>query len=257
MPRISIPGNKFVSNSGGSSRGYAMKAIVDGNWYKISAGAFNAQAEVVASRLARYTNIGGCTQYEMCIVNGEYATMSTDFLSGLEDETVKSLHAKVTGAPIEPMLERLTGIELFRYVKDIVYRGIGLDISERAAFKRLSLLLQFDALVLNEDRHFNNIKFVKGDSGWDLSIAFDFDCCLYSVVDDLAAIASYNQPSLPFYQTHPEQLEWLYSMSEDRLSVSPFGVDDVTRGVWEESHQIGKLEVENYLKGIVKQRGGL
>jgi hypothetical protein len=257
LPSFIIPDTHFVSLSGGSSRGYAKKAKVDGIWYKVSAGAFNAQAEVVASRLAKYTNISEYAEYDMCVVNGDYATMSKDFLAGLEDETVKSLHAIVTGAPIEPMLEKLTGNELFRYVREIVHRGIGLDISTPEVFRKLSLLLQFDALVLNEDRHFNNIKFVNNGGAWDLSIAFDFDCSLFSCIEDLSTCADYAQPSLPFYLTHPEQLEWLYSMSNDRLILQPFTVSELTDGVWEKRHQIGKREVEEYLAGVAERRTGI
>ena len=255
LHHIVIAENVFTSQNGGSSRGYAAKAKIGDMWYKISAGAFNAQAEVVASRLAGFTNAGDCVEYEMCIVNDKYATKSKDFLVELENETVKSLHAKVTGAPIEPMLEKLSGHELYIYVTNIVKTGIGLDLFAPAVFRKLSLLLQFDALILNEDRHFNNIKFIRKSGIWDLAPAFDFDCSLYSCVEDLNSVPVYRQPSLPFFLTHREQLEWLYSLSGDRLVVYPFAVGDLTAGVWEDHHQIGKREIERYLASITV-RGG-
>jgi len=249
--KLLINDSRFIDTDGGSSRGYTKKALVDGLWYKLTAGAFNAQAEVVASRLAKYTNIGDCVQYEMCTVNGEYATESKDFLSGTASETVKSLHAKVTGSPIEPMLEYLKGDQLFTYVSDIVNRGINLDLTAPDNFEKLSLLLQFDALVLNEDRHFNNIKFLCDKDGiWRFAPAFDFDCALFSCVEDLENLQNYDKPSLPFYPTHTKQLDWLYSKSNVRLTLRPFNVDDITRGVWDEQHQIGKREVEEYLKTL-------
>ena len=250
MRSLEISDKDFTSGNGGSSRGYTAKARIDDYWYKISAGAFNAQAEVVASRLAKHTNLGDCVEYEMCVVNGKYATMSKDFLEGMENETVKSLHAKVTGAPIEPMLENLSGNELFIYVTNIVKIGIGIDIAEPAIFKKLSLLLQFDALILNEDRHFNNLKFIKKSGKWDMAPAFDFDCSLFSCVEDLALIPEYRQPALPFFPTHQEQLDWLYSLSGDRLVVEPFIVDDLIMGIWEERYQIGRKEIRDYLASI-------
>ena len=253
LRHIVIADEEFTSNTGGSSRGYAGKAKIDNIWYKISAGSFNAQAEVVASRLAKYTNVGQCVEYGMCVVNGKFATMSKDFLSGKENETVKSLHAKLTGAPIEPMLEHLTGIELFKYVSSIVKTGIGLELSEPAVFSKLSLLLQFDALVMNEDRHFNNIKFIKRTGGWDFAPAFDFDCSLFSCVEDLSRLEQYPKPCLPFFTSHPEQLDWLYSISGDRLTISGFRVSDLTDGVWEESHRIGKREIEDYLASVLER----
>ena len=75
MNEIIIPEDKFII-LGGSSRGYAKKAPIGDLWYKVTAGAFNAHAEVVASRLAAHTNLSGFVSYEMCLVNGEYATVS-------------------------------------------------------------------------------------------------------------------------------------------------------------------------------------
>jgi len=256
MRSIVIDNEDFTSNNGGSSRGYTAKAKIGNIWYKVSAGSFNAQAEVVASRLAGHTNVGECVKYEMCKVNGKYATASNDFLAGLENETVKSLHAKVTGAPIEPMLEQLSGNDLFKYVSSIVKTAIGLDLSEPAFFRKLSLLLQFDALVLNEDRHFNNIKFVKRTWGWELAPAFDFDCSFFSCVEDLGCLDQYPQPSQPFFTRHSEQLDWLYSMSDDRLTIDSFRVSSLTGGVWEESHRVGKREVEAYLASVNEKVAG-
>jgi hypothetical protein len=258
IPRFLIPDKRFESSVGGSSRGYAKKARAGGSWFKLSAGAFNAQAEAVASRLARYTNVGECVDYVMCDVNGEYATRSQDFLTGAVFETVKSLHAKVTGTPIESVSEALSGDSLFRYVANIVKRGIGFDLLEPVRFRKLSLLLQFDALVLNEDRHFGNILFVKRAGGWDLAPAFDFDCSLFSCVEDLSEVSDYRRPSLPFYRTHDEQLRWLQSLSDDRLVLRAFNVEDLTRGVWDFKHAIGKREVTRYLQtfqesGVPKQ----
>jgi len=256
MRSITTDDEAFTSNTGGSSRGYTAKAKIGNIWYKVSAGTFNAQAEVVASRLARHTNIVECVDYEMCKVNGKYATASSDFLAGLENETVKSLHAKVTGAPIEPMLEQLSGNDLFKYVTSIVRTAIGLDLSEPEYFRKLSLLLQFDALVLNEDRHFNNVKFVKRTGGWELAPAFDFDCSLFSCVEDLSCLDQYPQPSQPFFTRHSEQLEWLYSMSDDRLTIDGSVVSGLTEGVWEENHQVGKREVEAYLASVIERVAG-
>jgi hypothetical protein len=244
----------MLASEGGSSRGYAKKVKVGDIWYKVSAGAFNAQAEVVASRLAKYTNVGKAVEYEMCLVNGCYATMSGDFLRGRESETVKSLHAKVTGEPIEPMLETMQGERLFEYVKNIVLRGIGLDMTETDIFRQLSLLLRFDALVMNDDRHFNNVKFVYSAGKWELTPAYDFDCSFFSCAEDLGNLSYENARAKPFFDTHEEQLKWLNTMSEDRLEVRMFDVNELTKGAWEDKHQIGKKEVEGYLRYVLENK---
>jgi hypothetical protein len=68
LKEIVIPESDFII-LGGSSRGYAKKAPIGDLWYKVSAGAFNAQAEVIASRLAAYTNLTNFVKYEICLVD--------------------------------------------------------------------------------------------------------------------------------------------------------------------------------------------
>ena len=74
-------------------------------------------------------------------------------------------------------------------------------------------------------------------------------------MEDLDTLENYHKPSLPFYSTHPEQLEWLYSMSDDRLTIDSFKVGDLTRNVWLEHQDIGKREIEEYLSRLSKGIG--
>jgi hypothetical protein len=249
LPHYTIPKDRFVKTSG-SSRGYAKKAELDGLWYKVSAGAFNAQAEVVAARLAKYTNVGACVDYEMCIVNGVYATRSKDFICGRPWETIKSLHIKRYGTPVEEASQMLHGAELWDYVRNLVHGTIGIDMKESELLSKLTLLLMFDAAVLNEDRHFGNIMFKQDCGTWDLAPAFDLDCSFYSCFDDLGKIDEYRRPSLPFCRTHDEQLKMLQSLSDAQLRIEPFDPAGMTAGVWEERQPIGKKEIENYLRDL-------
>ena len=246
MTEVTIPESDFIL-LGGSSRGFAKKALVGNQWYKVSAGAFNAQAEVVASRLASYTNLTDFVTYEMCRVNSEYATVSDDFICGRRHETLKGLHARVTGTPIESVSQHLSGVDLLKYTHKFILSELGYDM-----LPSLSLLLQFDALVLNEDRHFNNIIFVLNEAGnWEMSPAFDFDCALFSCVEDLGRLAEYSRPALPFCGTHKEQLELMYSVSDVKLTIDPFDIEEITKDIWDETHQIGKREIIGYLREVL------
>jgi hypothetical protein len=252
FPALLIPDKRFILSENGSDRGYSKKALADGMLYKVAAGAFNAQAEVVASRLAKYTNIGKSVDYELCFVNGEYATRSLDFLANNEVETVETLHKKVTGVSFEARTEFLSGTDLFEYIAEIVSRGIGLDLTEPKTLSALSLLLQFDALVLNSIRNLSDIVFIKQPSAtvWDLAPAHDFSSSLFSCVKNLAALKPYhNLPSVP---AHSEQLNWLYQLSDDYLTFEPFNVEDLTHGVWDSSNSTGKSEIEEYLRGVLQ-----
>jgi hypothetical protein len=123
-------------------------------------------------------------------------------------------------------------------------------LQEKRTLEELSLLLQADAVVLNEDRHFNNIKFIERENGWHLAHAFDFDCYLYSCVENLSTIDDYTEPSKPFCPSHIEQVRLMYSLCPLHLKIAKFEVEDLVKGVWEERHLIGKKEVEMRLKEI-------
>ena len=100
----------------GTSRGYAEKYLFNNHWFKISAGAFNSHAEVVASRLTKYTNLHS-VKYNICRVNREYASVSKDFTNDCHFETVGSLHFKRTGRLIKDIFDSIKGLSLLRYVR--------------------------------------------------------------------------------------------------------------------------------------------
>jgi hypothetical protein len=221
--------------------------LEDGKWYKISSGAFNAQAEAVCSRLALISNLYDFVEYDICKVGNEYATVSEDFIKGRRFCTIGSLHIKITGISIGEVTNQVRGMELLRYVRNLVKENIRLDLFEEKNLDRLSLMFQFDALVLNEDRHFYNIMFIEDECVWKLSPVFDFDCSLYSCVEDLDTVSTYVPRSLPFADTHLEQIEMFRKLSDAVLMVRGFDVDALLDGIWEDSFDIGKKEIKNYL----------
>ena len=237
---------KDIILSRGTSKGYAKKFIVDGYWYKVSAGTFNAQAEVVASRLARLTELTDTVEYTLCKVNGEWATRSKDYIMGRKHETIKGLYLKVFGSPIETLEDTLRGRELYDFVCGFAETHFKLDFRET-----LNRLLRLDALVLNEDRHFRNIECIQdADECWLLSPPFDFDCALYSLVDDLDALDEYVQKAQPFFDTHDEQLAFLATVTPQRLVLPPFDPEELIRDVWTTEYSMGKAEILAYLNTI-------
>jgi hypothetical protein len=250
IPEVQIPEEYFITGIGGSSKGYAKKAFYQGKCYKVSAGTFNAQAEVLASRLAEYTSLPSYINYSMCKINGEWGTVSDDFIKGRNHETVKSLHAKLLVSPIEDIESRLSGEALFRYVQKFVLDNLKLDITEG-----LNLMLRFDSIILNEDRHFRNIEFIENENGlWEMAPPFDFDCSFFSQVEDWGEIASYARKSQPFFQTHTEQIEFMKTVSDKKLILKPFMPEKLAEGIWSFDYQLGKAEVLEYLQTI---KGGL
>ena len=81
--------------------------------------------------------------------------------------------------------------------------------------------------------------------------AFDFDCSLYSCVEDLDNLIGYKCPALPYCSKHKEQLDLIYSVSDVRLKLSPFDINKIMDNIWEEKHQIGKHEIKKYLESVL------
>lgn len=239
---------------GHSSRGYAEKYSCNGYWYKVSAGAFNAQAEVIASRLIKYTNIVNAVHYTICKVNGKYATRSKDFTGSKQLETIGSLYLKQTGSLIETATGNMTAMQLVKVATVTVNKATG--IPEQQIRDYLSLMVQFDAFVLNEDRHFYNIGVLRGRNGWHMAPIFDFDCCLFSCLEDLSdeSIEKYEKSggmSLPFANNHIEQVRLISGISKAKLQMRKYNVHDIIRGVWDKDHMIGKRVIERYLKSVL------
>jgi hypothetical protein len=68
---------------GHTSKGYAEKFNIDGYWYKVNSVAFNSQAEAACSKLLALSNIEEYVDYELCMVNGCYATKSKDWAGSI------------------------------------------------------------------------------------------------------------------------------------------------------------------------------
>jgi len=56
---------------------------------------------------------------------------------------------------------------------------------------------------------------------------------------------------LPYCGTHKEQLELIYSLSDEKLKVAPFSVEEIVKDVWDETHQIGRQEIIRYLDEVL------
>jgi hypothetical protein len=192
-------------------------------------------------------------KYEICKVNGRYASKSADMLSNNEQlVTLNRAHAMLVGNTMQEMFDKNNGMSVedkAYYVCDILGRLMDTPVKDVCDY--ISILLQTDALLLNEDRHLDNIAIIKNDTGFRFAPIFDFDCALFSCVEDLSKqnIEQYLQikPSLPFERSHIDQIKIAYTISDKRLSI----LEKIsTEDVWEPSFTIGKLEICEYLNGV-------
>lgn len=166
-----------TSSKGDQEKWYA---ALSATWYKLDSGAFEAMAETVASAIMLHSNIESELGYEVVEYRIETVTVhrrkhiacaSKNFLQ--PDEEIVTL-ARLLKAELGDDYQRI-----FRSRKSVEKRLKTLvdavaDITGLDDFGRyLTLLFEMDALILNEDRHLNNIAVLYGPSGYKYCPLFD------------------------------------------------------------------------------------
>ena len=163
-----------------TSKGDQPKWFFRGNWYKADSLGYEGLSEVVVSRLLRQTGDLEAATYEpVCIrYNGrEYmGCVSPDF-KARDEELV----------PLERMHLAFRGTSLakarcIRYAVNLVEAVTGL----RDAGRTLTAWLEADAFFLNEDRHTNNIAFLRNPekNSWRFCPIYDNGLSLLSDLGD-------------------------------------------------------------------------
>ena len=161
-----------MSMVAGSSKGTQKKYYEAGKWYKENYSGYEGTAEHLASLVLECSNIDAYVYYEKCTINGKKGCVCDNFLK--EDEVYISLdrlHDMYIGGKLDDYVYRYQNIdERIAYVENFVKEYIGLDIHEY-----FSKMLSFDALILNTDRHFNNIGIIANATTDKYSYAPIFD----------------------------------------------------------------------------------
>ena len=138
----------------GSSIGTQRKFYDRGYWYKQNNLGYEGLAEYLASKVLSCSNIEQYVEYERCKINGQDGCRSANFiLEGESYISLQRLYDTYQGGQLsEQMRMRSTIQDRVKFVVDFVFRVTGLDIKEQ-----LRKIATLDMLLLNTDRHFNNI----------------------------------------------------------------------------------------------------
>ncbi len=165
---------KLVSNAkiaASSSKGNQEKWLDGGKWYKLDQFGYEALAESFASMLLTHSNIEKdtpftFTRYEMerLHVHGRERTgcSSSNFLKeGESIVTISHLFKQHLGSSLAEALGKMSSDKKrMAYLAEATANLTGLQDFPQY----LTLLFEIDALVLNDDRHLNNIAVLaKGD----------------------------------------------------------------------------------------------
>lgn len=163
-----------------TSKGNQVKWYKNNCYYKADSFGYEGLAEWVVSGFCESITDFYYVPYEFCLIDEEghkqNGCYSESFLK--ENESFVSIAHILELKYLDYSQYMKNGFkESFRFVCDEIMEVAGVDISEYLAQN-----LYLDAIILNEDRHFNNLGVVKGDGYYKIAPVFDNG---FSLLSDL------------------------------------------------------------------------
>ncbi len=162
---------KYTVFSDGTSDGTQDKFLKDNIWYKLDRFGKEGIAEYTASLILKSSDFAekDFVWYTPCTINHFPGCYSESFLK--EGESFLSfyrLFRNTNGRELAQVCSQMDYDDAIEYVIRFVKETTNLDIREYLAN---NLLL--DYLILNEDRHFNNLGVIYSESGFRTAPIFD------------------------------------------------------------------------------------
>ena len=224
-----------------SSKGNQEKWLDHGRWYKLDQFGYEALTETFTSIILERGSIERDTPFrftryrmERLHVHGRDRTgcSSENFLkSGQAIVTLSHLFRQHLGHPLHEALNRLSSDKKrIAYLAEETAAITGLQ----AFPEYLTLLFEIDSLVLNDDRHLNNIAVIEENGHYDYCPIFDQGAGLLSNVQfspmDIAAPALIRElRARPFHTTFNRQLHAVQSLYGKQLRLPRFTRDGLMR----------------------------
>lgn len=164
--------SQYIVMQEGTSEGTQIKYKKDGYWYKKDSRGKEGLAEYLVSELMKYTSLDPAeyVRYENGTINGISGCRSKDFLKKDQELiTFYRLYYNEMGKNLEMLLNGMEFMEeRIEYVIDFIGQSCKLDI--RGYLKKV---LTLDMIVLNEDRHLNNLAIIMEDEYFRPAPIFD------------------------------------------------------------------------------------
>ena len=163
-----------------SSKGNQEKWCENNVWYKLDQFGYEVLAEAVASKILEKSNIEADTpftfvRYDVEMVNvhniARTACVSENFLnSGNAIVTINKLISNNLDTSLLHKLSKFNSDKKrIQYIVDITTEITGLKCFD----KYLTLLFEIDSLIMNDDRHLNNIAVLENNGKFDYCPIFD------------------------------------------------------------------------------------
>lgn len=162
---------KYIVTDSGTSDGTQIKYYHDGYWYKLDRYGGESNAERIAYLIEKNStmDISEYVEYELGLVNGINACRSRSFLYENESFiTFYRLYFNMYGKNIAEILAHMEPEERADFIVKFLKDSTGLDVR-----RYLANTFIIDRIVLNEDRHYNNLGIIASDSGYRVAPVFD------------------------------------------------------------------------------------
>ena len=222
--------NEYIVIQEGTSEGTQVKYKKGEYWYKKDNRGQEGLTEYLVSHLLRFSSLDPSEYilYESGLINGQPGCRSRNFLG--EDEeliTFYRLYYNIFGKDPSQVINRMdTMEERIEYVIAFIKQSCGLDVRNY-----LCKVMTVDMLVLNEDRHLNNLAVIMRDNTFIPAPIFDNGVSLltanqsvnwhFSIEENVQRVVA-----RPFSGSHEKMVEYLGN---------GFSLDTQAASVWLES----------------------
>lgn len=222
-----------------SSKGNQEKWQDEGKWYKLDQFGYEALAETFTSLLLEQSNIEHETTFcfvrysmERLEVHGRVRTgcSSDSFLHpGESIITLSHLFRQHLGSSLSQKLARLpSDKKRLQYLAEETAAITGLEMFPQY----LTLLFEIDALVLNDDRHLNNIAVISKNGRYDYCPIFDqgaglLSNVMYNPYDIVPKSLISSAQARPFDTTFNRQINTMRDLYGKQLSIPKFSRVDL------------------------------
>lgn len=246
-------------NLSSTSKGNQIKWVKDGKFLKADSMGYESIAEVLAAEVEAATENLDYINYSLCLIN-ENGTNLFGCVSDVFTDTgdsiisVDRLLSRYAGSEAEKhrLLKNISGKDLVKKVVGICSQLTSISYDEVMVY--FSNIIKLDAIILNEDRHTNNITFIKSGEGvykcspiFDNGLSFLSDAVDYPLEYNTASLIR-KVKSKPFSVDFMKQLE--YFSDCDPLKIDIESLD----------YRLSKYTVEfkekefNRAKAVLKNR---
>lgn len=204
--------DEYLVRTSGTSDGTQDKYFKDDYWFKLDRYGGEGIAETVASSILRESGLAPklFVEYKPCLINGKSGCYSKNFLSEEESFiTLYRLYKNVTGRDLATVCSKMDYDDAIEYVISFIKEQTNLDIHEY-----LANTFCLDMLILNEDRHFNNLGIIYDETNFKIAPIFDNGKSL--LIGNQHSGKAYAKVFSPSFKTNYEYLKKYSTLKIDQ-----------------------------------------